>query len=219
MAKFDITDWSDFVRGVANPKDEETMRQLLAPTDPDAAETTKVVESLRRVANVGLADAENPVPAHAVRIAKTIASSRQPLDRRDQRQSMRRRLRCRVTFDSLLQPAPAGTRDLDRSHRTMVFEADSYRVDLRLEHELEPRSAVAVGQVTQPDEQQDPLAKIPVLVFAGQDEIDRTLTSRFGEFHFEGLPRQPLDLCLLIGEDFVELPLDLENSQTEEVGR
>ncbi len=219
MAKFDITDWSDFVRGVATPEDEETMRQLLAPTARDAVTTTELAESLSRVAAVGRSDIKDPVPPHAVRIAKAIATTRQAVAQQARRSSLLKRLRCAVTFDSLLQPAPAGTRDLDRSHRTMVFEANSYRVDLRLEQELEPRSAVAVGQVTQSDADKGPLPRVPVLIFAGQDEVDRTVTSRFGEFHFEGLPRRRLDLCLVIGEDFVELPLDLGSGPAEEAGQ
>lgn len=218
MAKFDITDWSDFVRGIASPEDEEKMQRLLEPSATEASSAAGVVEHLRQVASLGKADHEAPVPSYAVRIAKAIASVRRQKPEIAQRRSPFRRLRCTAAFDSFLQPAPVGTRDLDRSHRTLTFEAESYRINLRLEHELEPRSTVAVGQVMQPSQTEAPLSRVPVLVFAGQDEIDRTLTSAFGEFQFEGLPQQALELCLLIGEDFVELPLDLASGTAHEAG-
>ncbi len=212
MSKFDITDWSDFVRGVASPGVEGRMRSQLN-TDPRARQ---IVEALGRVAALGKVDHEERAPEHAIRIAKAIAAGRRPAAAREapQQGSLRaaatflRRLRCTLAFDSRLQPAAAGTREIDTAHRQVVFEADDYRIDVRLEEEIEPRSTLAVGQVRSRGEQAEPLARVPVLVFAGKDEVAHALTSRFGEFQFEGLPRRPLELCLVIGEDFLEVPLE-----------
>lgn len=208
MSEFDITEWSDFVRGVTDPGAEERMRYRLK-SDPKAQ---RVVAALSRVAALGRANNEDRVPEHAVRIAKSIAVGRLPADAKESsrgflERGILRRLQCAVAFDSLLQPSPAGTRDIDAPHRQVVFEAESYRIDVRLEHEVEPRSTLAVGQVTSRHEEVMPLARVPVLVFSGEDEVAHAVTSRFGEFQFEGLPRLPLELCLVIGEDFLEIPL------------
>ena len=212
MTKFDITEWSDFARGAVDPEDEALMREHLATASPA---TRRTVEILCRVAEVGRSDHEDPVPEHAVRIAKAIASVPRRQAAPD-RASLWRRLRCAVTFDSLLEPAPAGTRNLEGAVREVVFEADSYRVDLRLEHELEPRSTVVVGQITSGGAAR-PMSRLPVFVFSGKDEIGQTLTSEYGEFQFEALPREPLELCVVAGEDFLEIPLDVEPGPVAEV--
>ena len=213
MTRFDIHDWSDFVRGTAAPDKAEQMREHLASASPA---TRRTVDLLRRVTEVGRSDHESPVPEHALRIAKAIGSVPRSADDAQPDSPLWRRLRGTLTFDSLSQAAPAGTRNLEGSHREVVFEAESYRVDLRLEQEIEPRSTTAVGQVTRGDSAQ-PIAQAPVLVFSGPQEIGRTLTSRYGEFQFEALPRKALDLCVVAGEDFLEIPLEIEPGSVTEV--
>ncbi len=214
MAEFDISEWSDFVRGTADPAVEARMRRHL---DSEASSSSRrIVETLRWAADVGRSDHQDPVPAHAVRIAKAIASQGRDVARSSRTVPLLQRLRGTLVFDSWLQPAPAGTRDLGGSHRRVIFEAEDYRIQVRLEGE--PRSAVAVGQVTSGGEAGRPLSRIPVLVFSGKEMIDRAVTSRYGEFQFEELPHQSLDLCLAVGEDFLEIPLDLERSAGEETG-
>lgn len=213
MTRFDIIDWSDFVRGTADPELAEEMREHLAAAGPS---TRRMVEVLRRVTAVGLADRDNPVPAHSIRLVKALASVPRRESAAPAEGSGWRRLRLSLSFDSLAQPAPAGTRNLEDSHREVIFEAEAYRVDLRLEHEVEPRSTTAVGQITHGDGSR-PMSRVPVLVFAGGDEIGRTLTSRYGEFQFEALPRKSLDLCVVAGDDFLEIPLEAEPGTGTEV--
>ncbi len=214
MAEFDITDWTDFVRGIADPGDEARMRRHLA--SGSSAPARRMVETLRWVAGVGRSDHQSLVPAYAVRIAKAIASqgrsaeTGQTVSRHQtvsRPQTLLRRLCCTLAFDSRMQPAPAGTRDLEGSHRRVIYIADDYRIQVRLEGE--PRSSVAVGQVTSRGEAGRPMPRVPVLVFSGRDMIDQAVTSRYGEFQFEGLPHESLELCLAVGEDFLEVPLDL----------
>ncbi len=209
--KFDITQWGDFVRGVADPEAEETMREQLA-SDPGASRGA--VEALRQVAAVGRWDAEHPVPDHAVRIAKAIGSLRRrgAPEPSVERVSILRRLPFAVAFDSLLQPAVAGTRDLQTLHRQLVFEAEGYSVDVRMEHELEPPSAVVVGQVLSREDEARPVEGMPVLLVSDQQVVGRTVTGTYGEFQAEGLPRDPLSLYLLAGsEECLELPVALDS--------
>ncbi len=207
MVELDIVDWCDFVRGVVDSETEQQMRRQLETAQTSVAST---VVMLQRVAETGRSEAENALPSHAIRIAKAIAScprkeSASPVPKR----SLLRRLVCSVTFDSLLQPAPAGTRNLAADHRQLFMEAGGYRVDLQLEHELEPSSTVAVGQVMSATNVHRDFSRIPVLIFSGENQISQTLTSPHGEFQFEGLPREALELCMVIGEDFLEIPVPI----------
>lgn len=225
MADFDITEWSDFVRGLVDPETAERMRAHL---DSAPAATRRRVDALRRIAALGRADEENAAPNYAVRIAKALASVQRPASSAADSPkpaaapqspvASLRRLRLTITFDSQLEPAPAGRRNLVSSHRQIVLETEGYRVDLQLEHEVEPQGTVAVGQVMNTREAATSFPRVPVLVFSGQHEIDRTITSRFGEFQFEGLPRKDLELCLIVGEDFLEIPLCSGTGLGEEAG-
>ncbi|MEM7351009.1 MAG: hypothetical protein AAF657_09405, partial [Acidobacteriota bacterium] len=159
---------------------------------------------------------------HAVRIAKAIASVRRPESASHTATAPQRglaalrRLRLAITFDSLLAPAPVGTRNLASHHRQIILEVEGYRVDLAVE--LERRGTVAVGQVTSTYDEAKTFEGVPILVFAGEREIDHGLTSPHGEFQFEGLPQDELELCMVVGEDFLEIPLSTQQIDLEEAG-
>lgn len=214
MTDFDSTQWADFVRGVADPQQQDKMQdQLAAGSAP-----RRMVEMLRRVAAVGRRDAENPVPASAVRIAKAIGTTARTMTRPEVR-----RVPCWLAFDSLLEPIAAGARGFQEAHRELTFEANGYSIDLRLEHELQPQGEgpaaaaarrVVVGQLLKLDRFEvladnlpAPVSRAPVFMFSGERLVGKALTGRHGEFQVEGPPRTSLDLCILAGEDYLEMPL------------
>lgn len=213
VATFDLSQWCDFARGVIDPETAARMEEQLA-TGSDSARRTAT--ALRRVAAVGREDHRNRVPEHALRLAKAIGSLRRHAG--GDRPSLLHRLPFRLAFDSWREPAPAGTRDLQTLHRQMVFEAGELSVEVRLERELDPPGTVVVGQVLRrTDGGVEPLPRMPVVVLADERVAGRALSGRFGEFQAEGLPREPLRLCLLTAADrCLELPLDAEHRNDEE---
>lgn len=209
MARFDVTDWCDLVRGVADPDAERQMRERLAS---GGAGPRRIFDALSRVAAVAKRDGEVP-PEHAVRMAKAIASVRRPREEVS-RSSLWRYLPFEVSFDSLREPALAGTRDLSPSFRQLSFKAEGFTVDVRWDQEAEPRTAVVVGQVLERPAEglggPRPAALIPVLVTSSDGEIaGHSVTSELGEFHAAGLPDGDLELHVLVGpETCIRLPLD-----------
>ena len=202
MPKFDITDWSNFVRGVVSPDSECAMREHLG----QSGRARRQVELLQRVAEVAQADQEQQIPEHALRIAKALGSLRRPAEASS---GLRRYLPFEITFDSLLEPVAAGTRNLQAQDRQLVFQADPYLLDLRLEHETSS-STVLVGQLLR--DAAEPVAEVPFLVYADDQVVGRSQTSDFGELQVEGLPRQSLRLCLLIdSEKCLEVPLESQD--------
>ncbi len=234
MTEFDITQWTDFVRGVVDPETEASMREHLASSP---GRTRSMVAALRRVAAVGRSDGESPVPIGALRIAKALAGTV-----RGAAVPRIRRLPLATVFDCWLAPAPAGARSLGECHRQLTLEAQGYSIDLRLEPESGPpgegflgapparrvvvgqllrrgadgagRADVAAGDlprgaVAAPVEAR-PVFRAPVFAFEGERLIAKAVTSSHGEFQLEGLPTTALDLCLLAGDDFLELPLPAE---------
>jgi hypothetical protein len=202
---FDLTDWCDYARGLAAPDAVQAMDELLERS----AGARKTVELFRRVSAVAQSDQANEVPSYALRVAKAAAALRSHAPRRSGASSALNFLPFSVTYDSLLQAAPAGTRDLSSSHQRIAsFEARDFVVHVRLEQETNPHSQVVVGQLLRHDPEPRPVPEIPVLVLSDKRVVGRSLTSRFGEFQADGLPPDPLDLCLLVGpEDCIDIPL------------
>jgi len=206
MATFNVTDWCDFVRGVAAPEAEREMRERLASGDAGARRT---VGFLTRLAAVARTDQQTQIPEHAVRMAKAIATVQRPAEDTPADSALWRFLPVKITFDSLLQPAAAGTRGLYPAFRQLSFKADDFTVDVRLEPDAESRGMAVVGQVLESRGEPRPVARVPVLMTAGGKIVGRSLTSRFGEFHAEELPKERLDLFVLVGpETCIAVPLE-----------
>lgn len=214
MAKFDISDWCDYVRGIADPAQSDAMRSQLETT---GAAPRVLVDRLRRVAEVGRFDNALEIPEHALRVAKAAGSLRRPQATEEGATgwvaSLLRQLPFTITFDSLRQPAPVGTRNLQGADRQLSLEAEDFKVDLRLEHDTDPNSTVVVGQVVRrrmddPEAEAEPVTNLPVLAVEGGRIVGRSSTGSFGEFQAEGLPNDTLSLCFLVGpEECIELPL------------
>ena len=104
----------------------------------------------------------------------------------------------------LLQPAAAGTRELQTWDRQVVYRSSDYTVDVRVEYETD--STVLVGEILRNSR---PLPEVPVLVASGERIVARSLSGEFGEFQAEDLPRDSLRLSLLVGSDErIDLPLE-----------
>lgn len=202
MGRFNVTQWCDFVRGVADPDAEREMRERLASGDAGAK---RAVDVLSRVAAVSRTDQETGPPEYAVRMAKAIGSLQRPREEVPS-SSIWSFLPFDVTFDSLREPALAGMRDMQTSFRQLSFASEGYTVDVRMDHGTEPRSTVVVGHVLRRPAR--PVADIPVLVTAGGKIVERSVTSEFGEFQADGLPRE-VELYVLVGsETCLRLPLE-----------
>ncbi len=167
MAGFDIVQWCDFVRGVADPAIEEEMREYAATgTRPQRRDA----ELLRRLADYGRETEHEGVPREAVRIAHAIDSLGRPrlgrprlgrprlgrprLGRPEPEEgeepSLLRRLSFEVLFDSLSRPhlpqlAVTGTRSHGSQGRHLVLKVDKFTIDVRLVREPSPEHTVRPG--------------------------------------------------------------------------
>jgi hypothetical protein len=202
MKRHDITDWADFVRGVAEAGDARSMSEVLAAAP---AADRRDEELLRRVARVGLRDSRDQVPAGALRVVKALGSLRRT-------RTAARRLPFRVLFDSFGQPAVAGVRGSQPSDRHVVVEAGDLVVDVRFEPGEPSRlggasGAAVTGQVMRRDGS-EPVADASVVVLAGDRAVGASLTGAGGEFQADGLPDGPLDLWVGVGDDqSIDFPL------------
>ena len=157
MTTYDMTQWRDFTRGVAGSGGAEPMRAHLANA---SRREQGVVRRFERVVAVARKDAALAIPEHALRVAKAAGSLRRPASARLVRTPVT------VLFDSFLQAVPAmGTRALQPSHQQIVYQAEGYTVEVRLEQETNPHRQVVVGQILCHQGEARPVSQIPVLVY------------------------------------------------------
>ncbi len=225
MTRVDLADWCDLVRGVIAPAREQQLQKLLEVGDPESQRTFKIWQ---QVAVLARQDQMLEIPPQAEWGAKAIAALRRPAEARpaearpakarpakssteglfEHLGSWWRRLPVTTVFDSLLEPAPAGTRDLHSPYRQLLFESPEYTVDVRWEHETDQQHGVLIGQVLRRSSPPQAATQLPIYVL-GDEILARAQTNRFGEFLADNLPKRPLRLCVIVGErDCLELPLD-----------
>jgi hypothetical protein len=201
MTHFDITQWTDFARGVIPEQDRAAMEAHRAAGCRQCESTLSLVN---QVAASMRADAASPVPADAVRWVKALASMQTPS------RSRLSRIVAELVFDSRLAPAAVGVRGDDQAAHHMVYAAGAFDLALRVEQEPGAAAVTLVGQLTNREEPQAPVAKAPVLVMARTAVVAHTLSNRFGEFQVEYPPTPRLRLCVTVDPAFrrIELPLD-----------
>jgi hypothetical protein len=189
MKHFDITEWSDFARGVADEADRAAMNAHVAsgcvPCRDTLALVNRVVESAR-------ADVRSEPPEQVVRCAKAISALLTP------RRSGLSRLVARLVHDSLSDPVPAGLRGEDRVSPHGLYEAGPFCIAVRLEQERGAPIATLVGQLTNREAPDLAMAEAPVLLMTGTDVIAHTIYNRFGEFQMDYPPSRNLRLCVAL---------------------
>jgi hypothetical protein len=200
MKHFDITQWSDFIRGVG--QESAAMQEHLAP---GCEECQRLVDTLARVSEVLSRDSTQEPPAHVIRAVKALFALQKP-----QRSRVLERLPVLVRHDSAQVPAVvAGTRTLEQSTRQLLYEAELFAVDLRMDYETGSRDLVLVGQVVRKGDTPGPVAEVPAFLLSQEEVVAGAITGRLGEFHINAKSDPSLKLCLLVGEtSCVELSLD-----------
>ncbi len=202
MKHFDISQWSDFARGLGTAADRRAMQAHL---NSGCRSCRRTAALLGRVAKATAADAEYEVPAYALRDAQAIYVLQAP-----EKVQILPRILARLVYDSFREPLPAGVRGQQRLSRQALYDAGDFRLDLRLEHERGSPRLSLIGQVENRKDPTRRVSSVPVLLASGKEIIARTVSNEFGEFHLDYLPRTHLRLSILVLHEAsrrIEVPL------------
>ncbi len=199
MSHFDISEWTDFVRGVVGGERQAGMQGHLAACTACAS----TCALLRKVVSASLPDKAWKVPAELAASAEAIFASRQQV-----RPSLLERVVGRLVYDNLAELQPMGARAGYASSRQLAFQAGDYYLDLSIE-----RDATRVSLLGQLGCRKEPAAAVPgvqVLLMAGVHLAARAVTNEFGEFSLEFRPRKNVRLCFphVAGGAQIEIPLE-----------
>jgi len=187
MKHFDITEWSDFARGVADEADRAAMSAHVASGCVPCRDTLALVNRLWEAAREHI---RNEPPDHVVRCAKAISVLLTP------RRSGLSRLVARPVHDGLRDLVHAGLRAEEPGSSHGLYEAGPFHITVRLEQERGAPIATLVGQLTNREAPDSAMVEAPVLLIAGADVIAHTIYNRFGEFQLDFPPSRNLRLCV-----------------------
>src|SRR5262249_22882396 len=200
MKHFDISEWADLARGTVSGPHRASMEAHLAA---GCARCRNAFAFVGRAFSAAQAASREEPPADAVRWAKALMAMHQPA------RSGVIPLLGRLVFDSARDPLPVGMRSGSPTLRYAVYVAGNFCIDLHFQHEREARTATIIGQMTDREMPDRPMAGEPVLLIARKRVIAHGISNSSGEFCLDYEPGP--QLRLLVGADQnrkrIELPL------------
>jgi hypothetical protein len=200
MDHYSMENWVDFARGVVGAREKTAMQTHL---DTGCKQCSKALHLWKHVHQVGRQETALEPPETAVRQMKAalaIHGSRRP-----KRGAL---ATAKLLFDSGLSLGPVGVRSSGSAARQLLFGVGTYRIDLRMEPQLDSDKVAVIGQVLHSTDPREGLGALPVALLKGRKVVAETLTSRFGEFNLEcdmdghfhlrvKLPSEELQLALV----------------------
>lgn len=207
MPPYDLSQWTDYARGLNDPQSRgELAAHLALPGSESARRSVAAFEGLLAFAR---RDAELEPPADALRGAKLLGALLRPGGAGGE--GWLSRLRSRLTFDSAATPLAFGVRHFGGDlgdDRQLIFQSDDYCVDLRLEREAARGSWVVVGQLLCEKDGVAPVPGVSMLATSEDRFVGRTRTGELGEFQAAGLPGADLRFFFLVSEEIcLEVPV------------
>jgi hypothetical protein len=199
-------EWLDYARALGDRGRREELKAHLAAGCPPCTEALAVWRSVSELASREAAYRPPDSMVRQARGAFAIFGAAAP----------RRSLVAILTFDSFLQPAPAGIRAASRGARHLLYKAGRYVIRLRAEETGAGQVAI-VGQVVDEELPGTFLPEVTVMAFTGKKAIDQTVTNRLGEFAFDAAPAGGLQLAVGLAENAfltVALPVAAEGGDT-----
>jgi hypothetical protein len=204
MQHFDITQWTDFVRGLVPPSENDAMARHLAQECESCARLVALIERIKQEAA-----AEPVVPEALVLAAKAIFPAHLAAGVATPDWPLLPRLVAQLVQSSLTDLAPEGARTTSDATIQVMYHAGDYAIDLQVEREPDSSEVTLVGQIVNRAASGEPLADVPVWLMASKKRLAQSHTNRFGEFCLVAAAQRGLRLSIPIevaGKQ-VEIPL------------
>lgn len=205
MDHFDLTQWTDYVRGVTPPDAAGAMTEHARK----CASCRPILEFLLRVAETAAADRAFVPPPHVVETAEAIFPAPTGVSR-DVWAGLRR-VAGRLAWNSAVDPMPLGVRSMRPDSKHFVYRAGRYSIDLLLDGDPCATAVTMTGQIADESTPGSPLDNTKALLFSGKRIVASTTTNEFGEFSMRYEPSANLRLCLPVEQtgEYVELSIDV----------
>ncbi len=173
MKHFSLTEWADFARGVAASDTKDAMQAHL---DSGCTQCGEALRTWTRVREIARRERSYEAPEGATRTARSLL----PIHGRQGKSSL-----VRLLFDSFQSPVTAGVRSTVTATRQMLYGVGTYRIDLRMEPQMDSDKVSLVGQILNAADPVKTGARVTVTLLRGSRVLAESQTNALGEFHLE----------------------------------
>ena len=201
MRHYSLEKWVDFARNVIREDEKAEMQSHLKTGCAECLRELSMWQRLHQVAQ--RESAYEPVEG-AVRTINAIFANQRSHGTREAKSGV-----AALLFDSFRSPLPAGVRSAAGSaSRQLLYGTGNYRIDVRIEPQMDREKAVLIGQVLNSADPDEQLAEVPVTLLKGKKILAECVTSKFGEFQMDCDLEGGFRLMVMLpGEREVSLPL------------
>lgn len=113
-----------------------------------------------------------------------------------------------LLFDSFRTPALVGVRSAASRSRQLLYGTANYRIDVRIEPQIDSEKVVLIGQILNSAEPKERLADVPITLWKGRKMLAVSTTNHQGEFQIECEMDSSFRLMITLpGQREVSLPL------------
>lgn len=204
MKHFSLAEWIDFARRVMDREKGKAMQTHLDGCD----QCREILETWARVERIARHESDFEPPDAAVRLAKSRFKGVKA-----------KASAVRLLFDSFHSPAFAGVRSVGVNPRQMLYGIGTYRIDLRMEPQMDSDKVQLVGQILNSADPIKSGTQATVKLIRGRKIVTEAQTNSLGEFCLECSLEGDLQLLLgLPRSKDVKIPL-LVPSKSSLTGR
>lgn len=204
MGHFDITQWTDYVRGLVPSSEREAMAQHLFEV---CERCTDLVALIQRIHDQS--SSEQAVPEYLVQAAKAIFPAGTTQESGEPGWLALPYLVAKLVYNGLAGQALAGARSVTGETVQLMYHAGDWAIDLQIECEPESSEMALVGQIVDRAASGNSLAHLPVVLMARKKFIAQAWSNQFGEFCIVSRVQPGMKLCMPLkgaGKQ-VEIPL------------
>jgi hypothetical protein len=203
MRHYTLEQWVDFARNVVEGSVRERMQSHL---DTGCAKCLRELSLWQRFHQVAQRTSEDHQPSEgALRIARSAFAIQRTakIGARTPKAAV-----VELLFDSFRTPVLAGVRSGASHSRQLLYGTATYRIDVRIEPQIDSDKVVLIGQVLNSADPSEKLAEVPVTLWKGRKILAASVTNHQGEFQLESKMDSSFRLMITLpGHREVSLPL------------
>jgi hypothetical protein len=177
MRHYSLEKLVDFARNVIGEDEKVQMQNHL---ETGCAQCSEELGMWQRLQQVARRESAYTPSSGAVRIVNAAFSSRSA-----GRLGHRKSEVASLLFDSFRSPLLAGVRSAESASQQLLYGAGDYRIDVRIEPQMDTEKVVLIGQVLNSADPDERLSALPVNLLKGRKILAESVTTEFGEFQIE----------------------------------
>ena len=200
MKHYSEEQWVDFARNAIEGSVKEKMQSHL---DTGCAECSQELAIWQRFHSVARRTSHDQPSEGSLRIVKSAFANQWPAKRRAPQAAI-----VELLFDSFRTPALAGVRSAASRSRQLLYGTATYRIDVRIEPQIDSDKVVLIGQILNSADPKQQLADVPVSLWKGRKMLAVSTTNHQGEFQIECEMDSSFRLMITLpGQKELSLPL------------